>query len=80
MAPSLLASNTHLEEHDLGPEFRALIPTFMDEVDKIGFHLDPETSLFEICDDDRLHETIIPLLENLRFTKVTKFLSFITIY
>jgi hypothetical protein len=72
MAISLLASKTHLEEHDLGPEFRALISPFLEEVDKIGFEPEPNTSGLEKCDGDRLFPAAKPLLEHLRFTKVMK--------
>lgn len=76
MATSPLSSKDHLEEHDLGPEFKALINTFMQEVDAIGFQPDPDTSLFEICDDDRLNMAVTPLLEHLKFTEVMKILSY----
>ena len=37
MATSLLASKTHLEEHDLALEFKALVSPFLEEVDTIRF-------------------------------------------
>lgn len=74
MATSLLASKTHLEEQDLGPEFKALISPFLKEVDTIGFESDQNTSALEKCDGDRLLPAVKPLLEHLRFTKVMKIL------
>jgi hypothetical protein len=74
MATSLLTSKTHLEEHDLGPEFRALIGPLLEEVDKIGFEPDPNTSALEICDDKRLLPALRPLLDYVKFTKVMKIL------
>jgi hypothetical protein len=69
MAP--LISREHLETHDLGPDFKALIPAFLKVVEAIGFQSVPDHPLFQICRDERLFSPILPLLESLGCTKVT---------
>lgn len=67
MAVSPFASKGHLDQCDLGADFIALIDTFMPKVDSIGFRPDPESPLYEICDDERLLPALQPLLDHLRF-------------
>ena len=47
-----------------------LIPAFMEVVDSIGFHPDPDAPLFELCNDARLIPAAAPLLQKLMATKV----------
>lgn len=70
MAAAPLASTEHLEQHDLGTEFMDLIPAFMEVVESIGFHPDPDAPLFDLCDDDRLIPAAAPLLRKLMATQV----------
>lgn len=70
MATPPLASTEHLEQHDLGTDFTDLIPAFMEVVESIGFHPDPNAPLFELCNDDRLIPAAAPLLQKLMATKV----------
>jgi len=80
MATSPLSSKEHLEDHDLGLEFKRLIDIFIGEVDAIGFQPAPDTSRFEICNDHRIHIAVTPLLEHLKFTKVTRLLRIIFVF
>jgi hypothetical protein len=67
MAASPFASKEHLDQCDLGADFTTLIETFMVEVDRIGFRPDPESPLYEICDNERLLPAVQPLLDHLGF-------------
>jgi hypothetical protein len=62
-----LASRKHLDQCDLGADFTALINTFLREIDSIGFRPDPDSQLYEICDDEKLLPAVQPLLDHLDF-------------
>lgn len=68
----LLTSDQHLEQQDLGDDFRDLLPMSLLEIDSIGFRPDPNNPMFELCQGGNLLPAVAPLLSRIAFSDSTR--------